>query len=95
MIKTIWVDDERLALERLNNMVMSLEHCQVVGMYLNAVDAIHAVACAGSDVEFLDVRMPEMNVLEVAAFLRRISPATEIVFVIGEPKHVVIGMGNF
>lgn len=88
-MRILVVDDEPLARRRLVAQVADLDLGEVVG---EAADGLAAVAAAGQldpDVVLLDVRMPEMDGLEVAAHLRRLAKPPEIIFTTAYDEHAL------
>lgn len=80
-MRVILVDDERLALSRLERLLSAIENCEVIGSFVNVVSALEQIATSQPDIVFLDIQMPEMNGIELAVRIREITPATEIVFI--------------
>lgn len=83
------VDDSRLAatsLVRLMGRVDAKGSCHAVQ---SASEALEACARGDVDVAFLDIEMPGMNGLELAARLKVESPQTNVVFVTGYPEYAL------
>lgn len=55
----------------------------------NGAEALEAIAEHQPDVAFLDIRMPGLSGIEVAAAVPEISPATRIVFVTAFEQHAL------
>jgi len=70
MIRAFVVDDEQPAVDRLSRMLAATGRVQLVGASTDPVEALAAVSAVPVDVLFLDVRMPEVSGLELAAQLR-------------------------
>jgi len=77
-LRVMVVDDERLARERLIDLLRALGGVDVVGEASNGADAIAEVARRRPEVVFLDVSMPGMDGFEVARRLGE--PRPEVVF---------------
>ncbi|MEJ8545251.1 response regulator [Brevibacillus borstelensis] len=75
------VDDERMALRYLENMLQNIEGLQLVGKFQNPREALEVIQEARPDLVFLDVEMPEMNGIETAEQILRLLPEIDIVFV--------------
>jgi DNA-binding LytR/AlgR family response regulator len=79
-LRTLLVDDEPLALERLRVFFRDIAGAEVVGTARDGREAAEAIERLKPDLALLDIQMPEQNGLRVAATL---SPADrpEIIFV--------------
>ncbi|MEK5494993.1 response regulator [Paenibacillus sp. FSL R7-0297] len=64
------VDDERLAVQRLVQILECPDDVEVVGAFTKYTDQLHDFTCLRPDAVFLDIDMPGMNGLEFAAPLR-------------------------
>jgi DNA-binding LytR/AlgR family response regulator len=80
MLRTILVDDEPLALERLAVFFEDIGDAEVVGTARDGKEAAEAIARLKPDLAILDIQMPEQNGLRVAATLPE-EDRPEIVFV--------------
>jgi sigma-B regulation protein RsbU (phosphoserine phosphatase) len=78
LIRTLLVDDERPARDRLRQMLAALPEVEVVGEAADGVEAIERIAELRPDLIFLDIEMPGRTGLEVAASLR--PPRPQIIF---------------
>lgn len=80
MLRTLLVDDEPLALERLRVFFRDIAGTEVVGTARDGKEAAEAIERLKPDLALLDIQMPEQNGLRVAATL---SPEDrpEIIFV--------------
>lgn len=78
MIRTLLVDDERPARDRLRQMLAALPDVKVVGEAADGVEAIEQIAALRPDLLFLDIQMPGCSGLEVAASLP--SPRPRVIF---------------
>ena len=58
MIKTILVDDERLAREELKKLLETFKEIKVIGEAANADDALEKIEELKPDLVFLDIQMP-------------------------------------
>ena len=76
-IRTLVVDDEQLARERLTGFLGKVPSVEVVGQATNGVEALQLIEETRPDLVFLDVQMPGMDGFEVLKSLR------------GDPPHVV------
>ena len=64
-IRTIIVDDEPLARERVKRFLRDEKDIDVIGECGNGADAVKAIRSARPDLVFLDIQMPEKNGFEV------------------------------
>lgn len=76
-IRTLVVDDEQLARERLSGFLAKIPAVEVIGQATNGVEALQLIEECNPDLLFLDVQMPGMDGFEVLKSLR------------GDPPHVV------
>ena len=79
-MRVLLVDDEPAALERLRALLAQLPELTIVGAASDGQSALAAIAAEKPDLVLLDVQMPELNGLTVAARLPA-DQRPEIVFV--------------
>jgi DNA-binding LytR/AlgR family response regulator len=79
-IRTVIVDDEPLAIERLRLALHEIEGVEVVGHARDGTAAIGAIRDARPDLVLMDIRMPGLNGIEVAEALNENDEA-HVVFV--------------
>ena len=87
-MRTLIVDDEKLARERLHGFLAPLDGVEVVGEARNGPEALELIAREKPDLVFLDVQMPDgdgFDVLEGLAGAR----TPEIVFVTAHEEHAL------
>ncbi|MCU6710243.1 response regulator [Paenibacillus sp. J5C_2022] len=80
-IKTILVDDERLALFNLERMISKYQEIEVIGSYMDAIQALEQIRIQQPDAVFLDIWMPGLDGIEAAERVKEISPYISVVFV--------------
>jgi DNA-binding LytR/AlgR family response regulator len=80
LLRTLLVDDEPLALDRLQVFFKDIAGAEVVGTARDGREASAAIAALRPDLVILDIQMPEQNGLRVAATLPE-EDRPEIVFV--------------
>lgn len=64
-IRTLIVDDEPLARERLANLLQPIEDIEIVGQCRDGEEAIAAIHDSTPDLVFLDIQMPNMSGFDV------------------------------
>ena len=83
-------EDERLFREALAGLLA--EHwpaLQLVAQCADGAEALEALAEHKPDVAFLDIRMPGLSGLDVAAACAELSPATQVVFVTAYNQYAI------
>ena len=75
MIRTLLVDDEQPARDRLRQLLAAHDDVEVVGEAADGVEAAERIAELGPDLVLLDIQMPGASGLDVAASLGRPRPA--------------------
>jgi two-component system LytT family response regulator len=78
MIRALLVDDEDIARERLRQLLSSIADLEVIGEAADGEEAIQKTVELQPDLLLLDIQMPGVSGLEVAACLPR--PRPKIVF---------------
>jgi two-component system LytT family response regulator len=86
-IRTLLVDDEQPARDRLRQLLAGMEHVEIVGDAEDGIQAIERVAELEPDLLLLDIQMPGCSGLEVAASLGRPRPA--IIFCTAYDQYAV------
>jgi len=80
MIRVMLVDDERPSLNELQYILNQIEGVKVEAMFSDAVDALQNFSVIDPDVVFLDIEMPELDGLSLAAELIQQKPDLAIIF---------------
>lgn len=80
-LRAVLVDDERLALTRLAQMLEKRGGIELAGLFTKCSELLARFAALSVDVAFLDIQMPGMNGLELAHALRQMQPDLPIIFV--------------
>lgn len=75
MIRTLVIDDEQPARERLKQLLAAHPDVEVVGEAADGVEAAEKIAELSPDLVLLDIQMPGASGLDVAASLGRPRPA--------------------
>jgi len=80
-LRTLIVDDEPLAVERLQIVCVGLARVEVIGTASDGGSALRLIEALTPDLLLLDVAMPEMSGIAVAKALERAAARPAIVFV--------------
>jgi len=83
-IKTLIIDDEPIALEKLKSYVLKVPFLELAGECHSAQEAINLLAGTDVDVVFTDISMPDLDGMEFASSLSR---APMIVFVTAHAQY--------
>ena len=75
------VDDEHTQLEDLARLLRSFAGVHEVECAFGGHDALHKASCQAYDAIFLDVRMPDLDGVELGRVLRRFASPPQLVFV--------------
>lgn len=89
VLKTLIVDDEPLAIERMRVICAGLPRIEVVGTALDGKAALEAIEALHPDLVLLDMTMPELDGLAVARALGRGENAPAVVFVTAHDNFAV------
>jgi len=87
MTRVLIVDDEEPARERLRQLLGAVPDVVVVGEASNGEKALDAISTLNPDVVLLDIQMPGLSGLEVAACLHR--PRPRIIFCTAFDQYAV------
>lgn len=88
-MRTLIVDDEPLAVERLQVICAQLEALQVVGTASDGAAALRLAAALKPDLILLDMTMPEVDGLSVARELAGRAQRPAIIFVTAHEEYAV------
>ena len=80
-LKTLIVDDEPLAVERMQVICSKIPELQVVGTASDGAQALRLVEALQPDLMLLDMTMPEIDGISVAKSLSKKSERPAVVFV--------------
>ena len=86
-LRTLVVDDEPPARDRLRRLLEDHSDVEWVGEASSGLEALERIAELAPDLVFLDIQMPEMDGLEVAASIPRPGPA--VVFATAYDAHAI------
>ena len=89
MLRAVIVDDEQPAIDLLKILLEGTGQATCVGEYVKPSEAAGKIAALQPDVAFLDIEMPGMNGIQLAADLLDRLPDMEIVFVTAFSHYAV------
>lgn len=81
MLRAVLVDNEKLALDLLHRVLAECGKIEIVGEFTKASELLKELNQLKPDVLFLDIEMPGINGLELAARIGELDDETEIIFV--------------
>lgn len=87
MIRTLIIDDERLARLELKNLLQGFEQIQIVGESGNADEALDLIDRENPDLIFLDIQMPGKNGFELLDEIQGKAP--DVVFVTAYDEYAL------
>lgn len=85
-MKTIIVDDERLAREELKSLLSEYSEIEIIGEYKNAIEAKEAIERDSPDLVFMDIQMPGETGLEL---LEKIKNPPRTIFVTAYDEYAI------
>ena len=88
-LRTVVVDDERLAREELCYLLGQVGGVDVVAQAADGLDALQVIKNTGPDLVLLDVQMPGLTGFEVARRLLDSRADTHVVFVTAFDRHAI------
>jgi len=89
-MRAFLVDDETLALKRLQRMLAATKRVQVAGTSTDPVEAVPAILEAKPDILFLDIEMPGMTGFEM---LTHLQPQPWVVFTTAYDRYALEAFG--
>ena len=89
MLNILLVDDEPLAVSRLRRLLADISDCEVVGEAFSGREALGKYTSLKPDVLLLDINMPELDGLQVAAKLKQLNPSPAIIFCTAYDQHAL------
>jgi two-component system, LytTR family, response regulator len=89
-MRAFLVDDEALALKRLQRMLAATKRVQVAGTSTDPVEAVPAILDAQPDILFLDIEMPGMTGFEM---LTHLQPQPWVVFTTAYDRYALEAFG--
>ncbi len=88
-IKTVLVDDELRAINRLKILLNHFPEIEIVNQITEPIDSVSVILNNQPDLVFLDVEMPGMTGLEIAEEINRNIIQTKVVFVTSHNHYAI------
>ena len=88
-MRAICVDDERLLMEDTVSTCLELPEIDEAKGFVRPQDALEYLESTSVDLAILDIDMPGMNGIELAAAIKRRHPETAIIFLTGYSQYAV------
>lgn len=85
-IRTVIIDDEPIALEKLKSYVAKVPFLKLVGEFSSAVEAAAFINEGNADVIFTDISMPDLDGMQLVETLAN---APMVVFITAHPQYAV------
>lgn len=89
VLRTLIVDDEPLALERMGVICQAITSIEVVGSAADGAEALRLIGALAPDLVLLDMTMPELDGLAVARALNRADSSPMVIFVTAHDNFAV------
>lgn len=84
-MKIVIADDSSLLRERIKSLLNNINRVSVVGEAINGVEALQLIGEKEPDMVILDIRMPEMNGIEVLKKIRERGLRTKVCILTNYP----------
>lgn len=88
-MRVLIVDDEKLARDRLRELLSDIGGHTVVGEAMNGAEAVEKAAELNPDVLLMDIRMPGMDGLEAAMHLMGMENPPSVIFTTAYDQHAL------
>ena len=88
-MRLICVDDERLLMEDTLEICLQMPEISYAKGFVSAIEALKWVKSNPTDIALLDIDMPRINGLQLAARIKETSPETAIIFITGYSQYAV------
>src|SRR5512140_520519 len=88
-IRTLIIDDEPLARERIRTLLNEETDFEVLGECANGTEAVAKIRNHNPDLLFLDIQMPGMNGFEVLRAVHGTARLPRVVFVTAYDQHAL------
>lgn len=88
-MRVLIVDDEKLARDRLRELLLDIGGHTVIGEAMNGAEAVEKSAELNPDVLLMDIRMPGMDGLEAAMHLMGMEQPPSVIFTTAYDQHAL------
>ena len=88
-MKILIIDDEPLARSRLRDLIDDIGGHEIIGEACNGRDALNITGTLQPELLLLDIRMPEMNGIEVAMHLSQLPHPPAVIFTTAYEDHAL------
>src|SRR3990172_718632 len=88
-MRILIVDDEKLARERLRELLTDIGGCTILGEAANGAEAVEKTAELNPDVLLMAIRMPGMDGLEAAMHLMGMERPPSVIFTTAYDQHAL------
>ena len=88
-MRVLVVDDEKLARDRLRELLNDIGGYTVVGEAMNGAEAVEKASELNPDVLLMDIRMPGMDGLEAAMHLMTMETPPSVIFTTAYDQHAL------
>lgn len=88
-MRIVCVDDEKLALDYMSQLLKGIENVEIIGLFQNPEEGYKFVIDEQVDVVFLDIQMPGIDGLQLAELILEKKPHIHVVFVTAYDQYAV------
>lgn len=85
--KTILIDDEELAINRLKRLLTKYETFEIIGTASNGIEAVKEINRLQPDIIFLDIQMPGLNGFQVLEAINE--PKPKVIFATAFDQYAI------
>lgn len=88
-MRIVCVDDEKLALDYMSQLLKGIENVEIIGLFQNPEEGYKFVIDEQVDVVFLDIQMPGIDGLQLAELILEKKPHIHVVLVTAYDQYAV------